>query len=202
MASCSSTIADNITIDCSKPLYGGYSGRAFGIPINSALVVTYDATNPLKIKNVALGADNKGFIIENFGEQPFSGSGSASSSDSGIMRHTKTFQFSVPKRGADVSKNIIDPLTRLHLGFAVIAERLDGTYEAIGFEHGLKVNSDGVTADAYTADGATQIIASCSQYNYEYEFVGASDPLAEFESLLKLSAIGGGLLPIPGDKFS
>lgn len=187
---CSVDIAESIQMDCEKPLVGGYSGRAVGFVLSPRPTITYDATNKLKVKNITTESNKGMFAIVNFGEQPFSGSTSASSADSGIMRHLKNFQFNVLKRGADASKNIIDPITRLPLGFLVIAERMDGTYEVLGVENGLKVNADGVTSDPYANDGATQIIASCRQYNYEYEYVGTEDGAEnvqkEFEAMLAL----------------
>ncbi len=183
---CSAIIAANIQIDCAKPLSGGYTGRALGIPLSPAPTFAINGSNGLIIEAVTMQGTSKMFAIENFGEQPFSGTSSASNGDGAVMRHTKTFQFDIPRRGAEVSKNIVDPLTRMPLGFAVIAERQDGTYELLGLERGLRVNADGVTSDAYTRDGATQIVASATQYNYEYEFLDTDQATtqAKFESYL------------------
>lgn len=183
---CAATIAANIQIDCAKPLAGGYTGRALGLPLSPAPTFTRDASNSQIITGVTMATGVKMFAIENFSEQPFSGTSSASNADGSVMRHTKTFTFDIPKRGAEVSKNIVDPLTRQPLGFAIIAERRDKTYEVIGIEQGLRVNADGVTSDAYTKDGATTITASCQQYNYEYELLDtdAETTQAKFESYL------------------
>lgn len=189
--SCSAAMAANIQMDCDKPLAGGFSGRAIGIPLSPAPTFAVSAENPLIIEAVTAAEGGKFFAIENFGEQPFSGTSSASSADGGVMKHTKTFQFTIPKRGAAASKDIVDPLTRLPLGFMVIAERRDGTYEVYGYEQGLRVNADGVTNDAYTNDGATQIVSSATQYNYEYEFFTKSkaDTQKLFEQYLTTNTL-------------
>lgn len=183
---CNAAITANIQIDCARPLAGGYTGRALLIPLSPAPTFTYNGSNAQIIEAVTMAGASKMVAVENFSEQPFSGTGSASNAEGAVMRHTKTFQFDIPKRGAEVSKNIVDPLTRLPLGFAIIAEKQDKTYEFIGAERGLRVNADGVTSDAYTRDGATQIVASCSQYNYEYEFLDtdAATTQTKFETYL------------------
>lgn len=189
--SCAAAMAANIQIDCSSPLAGGYTGRAIGIPLSPAPTITKSGSNNLIITDVTPPTGKKFFAIENFSADPFTGSGSASDADGAVMRHTKTFVFDVPRRGAVASKEIVDPLTRLPLGFAVIAERKDGTYEYIGAEAGLRVNADGVSCDAYTKDGATTITASCRQYNYEYEFLDTDQATTQtkFETLLSSSTL-------------
>lgn len=189
--SCSAAIAANIQIDCSNPLAGGYTGRALGFELSPAPTLTRNAQNELIVSDITLATGKKFFAIENFGTDPFTGSNSASNADGAVMRHVKTFVFDVPKRGADASKEIVDPLTRLPLGFGVIAERKDGKYELIGIESGLRVNADGVTSDAYTKDGVTTITASCSQYNYEYEFFDTDKATTQtkFETLLSGSTL-------------
>jgi len=192
---CTAALAANITPSCDNPLVGGLTGRAVGIPLSPAPTLTRNAQNSRVISDVTLVEGEKTFAIVNFGEQPFADTASASSADSGSIKHTKTFAFDVPKRGADASKNIIDPLVRLPRGFMVIAERIDtngdASYIVYGAEQGLRVNADGVTSNEYERDGATHIVASCQQANYEYSFFDTdlATTQAKFEALLTTNSL-------------
>lgn len=194
-SACTAALAANIAPNCDTPLVGGLTGRAVGIPLSPAPTMTRSTQNSRVISDITLADGEKTFAIVNFGEQPFNGSASSSSADSGSIKHTKTFEFDVPKRGADVSKNIIDPLVRLPRGFMVIAERIDtngdASYIVLGAEQGLRVNADGVTSSEYERDGATHIVASCQQSNYEYSFFDTdlATTQAKFETLLSTNSL-------------
>lgn len=188
-SSCAGTISASIQIDCAKPLSGGCTGRALLVPLSPAPTFAVNASNSLIIESVTMATGSKMVAIENFGEQPFNGTASASTADGAVQKHTKTVTFDVPLRGAGASKTIVDPLTRLARGFVVIYERRDGKYIVVGYESALRVNADGVSMDEYTKDGVTTITASCSQYNYEYELLDtdAATTQALFETYLAAS---------------
>lgn len=185
-SSCAGTISAGIQPDCSKPLAGGLTGRALLVPLSPAPTFTVNSTNSLIIEAISMPSGAKMVAVENFGEQPFNGTNSASTADGAVQKHTKTVVFDIPLRGADASKKIVDPLTRLARGFLVIYERRDGKYIVVGYENALRVNADGVSMDEYTKDGVTTITASCTQYNYEYELydTNAATTQALFEAYL------------------
>ena len=56
MATCVSTIAGNIGLDCEHPIEGGYTGRGVLIPMESNPVLTRDANNPRIITGVTLAS--------------------------------------------------------------------------------------------------------------------------------------------------
>ena len=81
MACYSQKLAANIVRNCSRPLVGGYTGRALLIPADEwerAKLVT-DAANPQKVRNIVLpaSASVQVFVVENYGATPFTGSTTA-----------------------------------------------------------------------------------------------------------------------------
>lgn len=180
---CTSSIARNIQMDCSKPLSGGYTGLALLIPSDSAYSVVQDSTNPRKV--VSISPENGTVVVvDNLSVvSPFDGSSTASSADSGTRSFTKTVAFRVPQRGADVSKEIIEGLCNSR-GVICVAEKkdntADGKYEVIGLLNPLKVTEDGVQRTESENGGATMITMSCEEVWYELDLVGQKDSGDEY----------------------
>lgn len=147
--SCAADLAANIALNCQNPIVGGYTGRAVIIQWKDAPDFTKDAENPRKIRSVALGANVKTVVVDNAFVTPFEGSNTASSSDNGRTQYTKQLSFRIPLRGADASKDIVEPLVSSTGGFVAIVEKkdktADGAFEVIGLLSPLRATGDGIT---------------------------------------------------------
>lgn len=180
---CTSSIAQNIKMDCDKPLSGGYTGLAVLIPADSDYSVVQDSTNPRKV--VTLTPENKTVVVvDNLAvTAPFDGSSTASAADSGIRSFSKTIAFRVPQRGADVSKDIVEALCNSR-GVICVAEKrdntVDGKYEVIGLLNPLKVNEDGVSRTEAENGGAVMMTMSCEEAWFELDLVGQKDSGDEY----------------------
>lgn len=189
--SCAADIAANIAQNCSNPIVPGYTGRGILINLSDSPTFTVSNTNPRIITAITLGVGVKVCVVDNIGfEQPFTGSTTQSTGDDGIVRYDKTFVVNIPLRGADVSEDIVEPLSRSALGFLLIAEKKDrngdGSFELIGYEQGLKANADGIVRNEYENGGS--IVATMSTRENHFENVlfdtDYATTLAAFETLM------------------
>lgn len=177
----------SITQDCDNPIVGGYTGRAVLIPWADGPTVTASTTNPRIISAVTAATT---IAVDNTFPSAFNGSSTASGSDSGMILYTKSFTFVVPRRGGDVSKDLIEPLMSDQNGFLAIIEKKDktgdGTYEVVGLKSPLTTNADGITRDESTNNGAISVTMSCSEVWFECSFFTSdySTSKTAFEALL------------------
>lgn len=170
--SCASYIADNIARDCSKPLSGGYTGRGVLIDLSKNPTITQSGTNPRIITAISLGTGIKCAVVDNtFGPQPFTGTNIQSNTDDGTLKYRKTVTIQIPLRGAEASKEIVEPLSQNPQGYLLILEKKDrngdGSFEVVGFEQGLQANADGITRNEYENGGCTVATMSCNETWYE-----------------------------------
>ena len=189
--SCVASIADNITKDCAKPLAGGYTGRGVLIDLADAPTLTRDGSNPRIITAITLGAGKSLAVIDNaFSPTPLTGSNTQSNTDDGMMKHRKTVVLTIPKRGGQASKEIVEPTYQSPLGYLAVLEKKDrngdGSFEVIGAEQGLVANADGIVRNEYENGGCTMVTMSTNEVNFE-NVLFATDyetTLAAFEALL------------------
>lgn len=170
--SCAGAVAASIQQNCENPLVGGYTGRAVLIDLaNVTPTWTVDSQNPRIITAVSLGTGEKFIAVDNVWADPFNGSSTASSADNGRTTYNKTFSFHIPQRGADVSKDFVEPLVGSPLGFAAILEKQDrsgdGSFEIVGYKKGLKVNADGVQRNELENGGDIVVTMSCDEPWFE-----------------------------------
>lgn len=190
--SCAATIADNIAKDCAKPLAGGYTGRGVLIDLaDAAPTFTVSGTNPRIITAITLAAGKKLSVIDNvFSPQPLTGSNSQSNTDDGMMKFRKTLVLSIPKRGAEASKEIVEPTFQSPLGYVAVLEKKDrngdGSFEIIGYEQGLVANADGIVRNEYENGGCTMVTMSTNEVNFENVLYDTdyANTLSAFETLL------------------
>jgi hypothetical protein len=190
-ASCAATMADNIAKDCAKPLAGGYTGRGVLIDLADAPTITRDNSNPRIITGITLAAGKSLAVIDNaFTPQPLNGSNSQSNTDDGMMKHRKTLVLTIPKRGGQASKEIVEPTYQSPLGYLAVLEKKDrngdGSFEVVGSEQGLVANADGIVRNEYENGGCTIVTMSTNEVNFE-NVLFATDyetTLAAFEALL------------------
>lgn len=191
MATCVSTIAGNIGLDCEHPIEGGYTGRGVLIPMESAPVLTRDAQNPRIIKGVALAENAKLCVVDNVGTAPFDGSSTTGNNDSGFPKFTKAMALRILARGAGASKDVIEPLVKSGRGFIGIFEKVDqvgdGSFEVIGAQSPLKCADPATFTRSETANGGawsgtlqcSEHWAECVLFDTDY-----ATSLAAFEALL------------------
>lgn len=169
--SCIAEVAANIALNCNHPQVGGYTGRAVLIPYSISPTLTHDSSNPRIISAIAVGSSDKLIMVDNIMPTPFDGSNKQSTAESGRPAFTKTFTLRIPLRGADASKNIVEPLMNSAQGYICVAEKQDkvgdGSFEVIGALQPLKVNGDGVSQNENENGGDAVVTMSCTETWYE-----------------------------------
>lgn len=191
MATCVSTIAGNIGLDCEHPIEGGYTGRGVLIPLESNPTLTRDAQNPRIIKSVSLAGDAKLCVVDNAGAAPFDGSSTTGNNDAGYPKFTKAMALRILARGAGASKDVIEPLVKSGRGFIGIFEKVDqvgdGSFEVIGAQSPLKCADPATFTRSETANGgAWSGTLQCSEHWAELVLFDTDyeTSLAAFEALL------------------
>lgn len=191
MVKCVSTIAGNIGLDCEHPIEGGYTGRGVLIPMESNPVLTRDATNPRIIKSITLAESAKVCVVDNAGTAPFDGSSTTGNNDAGFPKFTKAMALRILARGADASKDVIEPLVKSGRGFIGIFEKVDqvgdGSFEVIGAQSPLKCADPATFTRSETANGgAWSGTLQCSEHWAELVLFDTDyeTSLAAFEALL------------------
>ena len=191
MANCVSTIAGNIGLDCEHPIEGGYTGRGVLIPMESNPVLTRDAQNPRIIKSITLAENEKVCVVDNAGAAPFDGSSTTGNNDSGFPKFTKAMALRILARGAEASKDVIEPLVKSGRGFIGIFEKVDqvgdGSFEVIGAQSPLKCADPATFTRSETANGgAWSGTLQCSEHWAELVLFDTDyeTSLAAFEALL------------------
>lgn len=173
-ASCAGNLAANIAKDCAHPMVGGYTGRGLLIPLTNDLTFAVDGTNPRIITGITMGVSDKLAVIDNVWPSAMDGSNTQSNADGGRLKYTKTFAFRIPLRGADVSKDIVEPLADSPLGYLAVLEKKDrvgdGSYEIVGYGQGLTVKPDGIARNENENDGDIVVTMSCEEQFFEVTF--------------------------------
>lgn len=191
MANCVSTIAGNIGLDCEHPIEGGYTGRGVLIPMESNPVLTRDAQNPRIIKSITIAENTKVCAVDNAGAAPFDGSSTTGNNDAGFPKFTKAMALRILARGAEASKDVIEPLVKSGRGFIGIFEKVDqvgdGSFEVIGAQSPLKCADPATFTRSETANGgAWSGTLQCSEHWAELVLFDTDyeTSLAAFEALL------------------
>lgn len=186
--SCAAELAANIAQSCNKPNVGGYTGRGIYIPKTLVPTLTFDATNTRKISAIALATNQKAIAIDNVMTTPFEGSATEMTSDNGWGQFQKSLAVRIPLKGADASRDVIEPLLKSALGGLLIVEKRyqggDGSFEVIGVESGAKCteltrNENENGGDWSATLQATESVAEYTLYDTDY-----ATTLAKFEALL------------------
>ena len=192
--SCAATFAANIAKDCATPLTGGYTGRGVLVDLADVTAITRDGSNPRIITAITMKAGSYCCVIDNsFGPQPLTGSSTQSNTDDGMMKFLKTLTAMVPRRGADASKDIVEPTFQSPLGYLAVLEKRDrsgdGSFEVLGSEQGLKATADGIVRNEYENGGATMVTMTCNETNFENVLFDTdyATSLTAFEALITKS---------------
>ena len=191
--SCAGNLAANIAKDCAHPMVGGYTGRGLLIPLTNTLTFAVDASNPRIITGINMAAGDKLAVIDNVWPSAFNDSNTQSNANGGRLKYTKTFAFRIPLRGADTSKDIVEPLVDSPLGYLAVLEKKDrvgdGSYEIVGYGQGLTVNPDGIVRNENENDGDIVVTMSCEEQFFEVTLFDTNytTTKAAFEALMTKS---------------
>lgn len=167
--------ARNIALECDTKITGGYRGRAVYIPYRSVNALTIDAENSAILKAVTLKESAKCVAINNASaSQPMSGSTTTGSNENGYVTYAKTVNITIPLRGADVSKDTIEPLVNDPEGGLLIVEKNDkrglGSFEVFGLKTAAKVDPTTISRDEYANGGAWSMSIGCTEHDAECSF--------------------------------
>ena len=174
--SCINAVAKSIAMNCTSPLVGGYTGRGVLIPWDSIGTITQDSTNPRKVLAIGVTSGAQVIALDNAGlTTPLEGSTTAGNADSGYAMFAKTLSARILSRGADVSKDLVEPLVRNANGFIAILEKNDkvgdGSYEVVGLQSPLKVTDPStVTRTEAENGGAISFSMTATEFYFEVTF--------------------------------
>lgn len=191
--SCAAQLAANIANNCEHPLVGGYAGTGVLIPLSQVVpTIVQDAANPRKITSITIPADAKVVAVDNVSTTPFTGSNTTGSADSGYPQFIKTLAMRVPLRGADVSRDVVEPIFDDPEGFIGIFPKRDkigdGSFEVIGFLDAMRGDIASLTRDESANGGAWSLNMVSTEYWAEVDLVGAnndySSALSNYNQLL------------------
>lgn len=188
---CAASLAANIAIDCAKPIVGGYTGRAVIIPLEDSPVITTSSTDPARvITAIAPASGAKVVMVDNVFAAPFTGSTKTSNADSGRVKFTKSLAVQIPLRGAEASKNVIEPLMKSAEGFLLVVEKKDrrglGSYEVLGFHEAVKADPTSYSRNEDENGGAALITLMCNEDVEEVDLFDTdyATTKAAFEALI------------------
>lgn len=173
--SCASVLAGNIVMDCDNPLVGGYVGDGMIVSLASNPVITFDVANPRKVKSITspMGGVYK---IENAVVTPFNGSTTAGNADNGYREYLKTISFTIPLRGADASRDVIEPLFNDPYGFVMVLPKRDrvgdGGFEVIGAKAALRGDITTLSRDENANGGSWSASLTCREPYAEVTLTG------------------------------
>ena len=175
MAGCSSILSGNITLDCENPIVGGYNGEAIIVDYAYNPVITYDAANPRKIKSITCPQGGV-HVVENAFVTPFNGSTTAGNTDNGLNEFLKTVSFQIPERGADVSRDKVEPFFNSTFGYLMVLPKKDrvgdGSFEVVGAKSPLYGDISTLTRDENANGGMWGLSLTCREQYAEVALTG------------------------------
>ena len=173
--SCSSVLSGNITLDCDNPIVGGYSGEAVIVDLSYNPTIVYDSANPRKIKSITCPTGGV-HIVENAFVTPFNGSTTAGNTDNGLNEYLKTVSFQIPMRGADTSRDKVEPFFNSTFGFLAVLPKRDrvgdGSFEVVGAKGALRGDITTLTRDENANGGMWGLSLTCREPFAEVDLTG------------------------------
>ena len=168
-------MSGNITLDCDSPIVGGYNGEAVIVDWSYNPVITYDAANPRKIKSITCPQGGV-HIVENAFVTPFNGSTTAGNTDNGLNEYLKTVSFQIPMRGADTSRDLVEPFFNSSFGFLAVLPKRDrvgdGSFEVVGAKGALRGDITTLTRDENANGGMWGLSLTCREQFAEVDLTG------------------------------
>lgn len=189
--SCAADLAANIQKDCDHPSVNGFTGRGILIPWEENPAIVQSGVNPRILTSITMQAlGDKVCVIDNVWTDSFNGTGVQSNGDNGRVEYVKTVVVRIPRKGADTSMKIVEPLIDSAKGFLLILERKDkvgdGSFPVFGFLQPVKANADGIVQNEYENGGDIVATLSCREAWEEVVMFDTdyATTLAMFETLM------------------
>ena len=136
---CSSEIKKSIMQDCQKPIIHGWEDTILFFNFKDVLFVP-NATNYRLKTAIELRQGAKPFAVYNPANIPFEGVQEEAVFDGTRPAYNKTLTFTIPMRGGDTSRDVVEPLLKNREGFVAILAAKDkvgdGSFPIIGSESG------------------------------------------------------------------
>lgn len=188
---CNDTILHDIVISCDNPIIGGYTGRAVLIPYKDAPTIVVDSTNPQKVKSITPATSKKFIAINNVFGDAFSGSNTTSNADSGRVMFTKVFSVRIPRRGAAISRDLVQAMVNDAQGYLLVIEKKDkvqdGGFEVVGLQSAVRVDPASIARTESENGGDIVVNLQTNESYFECTFVGSGTDydtaLEEFNDL-------------------
>lgn len=185
---CAAQLAANITVDCANPIVGGYTGEGVIIPLSSVTpTIVKNAENPRMITTLSVGESDKVVVVDNVFAEPFAGSSTAGNADSGRPMYVKTIAVRIPSRGAEVSKNIVEPMFNSPEGFIGIFPKKDknndGAFEVVGLLQAMKGDISTLTRDENANGGDWSLSLVATEPFAEVTLVGEDKTYASAKAM-------------------
>jgi hypothetical protein len=143
---CNANINDNIQDNCDNPMFSGMEAGAYIFNKGDISDVVSSEDNSNLIVDFALkDTDKRGYFIINPRNNPFTGTNTAVEVGDYRNTFTRTVSLFIPMDGADVVKNIIDPIANgrfvviLHNQY--VNDKQDNEFPIFGLDRGLVVSS-------------------------------------------------------------
>lgn len=142
---CNANINACIADDCENPMFSGIDERAFIFNKSDIDELSSDPNNSNIINDIILKVGAHGYGIVNTRNNPFTGTNTAVEVGDYRNTFTRTVSLFVPMDGAEVIRNIIDPLANGRFVVVMrnqyVNEAGDNEYMIFGQDRGLKVSS-------------------------------------------------------------
>jgi len=142
---CNANINDNIQDNCENPMFSGMEAGAYIFNKGDISDVVSSEDNSNLIVDLALKAGKRGYFIINQRNNPFTGTNTTVEVGDYRNTFTRTVSLFIPMDGADVVKNIIDPIANgrfvvvLHNQY--VNDEQDNEFPIFGLDRGLVVSS-------------------------------------------------------------
>lgn len=183
---CNDTIMHDIITSCENPIIGGYTGRAVLIPYKDAPVIVRDSVNNRKVKSITPAEGAKFVAVNNVFADPFTGSNTAGNVDAGRPMYVKTIAIRIPRRGADISKDLVEAMANDAQGYLLVAEKKDktqdGGFEVIGLQTALRPDVTTIARTESENGGDIVVNLTTTESFFECTFVGSG---SDYETALE-----------------
>ena len=142
---CPKLIADNISINCDKPIFTGLEPVAYIINKEDISSITYDANNKHIVKAITLTSPAKAYKIYNPFKSPMNGTQTSLNAGDVSNKFDNAVGFIVPDDGPGVAKDIIDPLANGEF-VVIVANKWENTatdnkFQIYGMHRGLRATA-------------------------------------------------------------
>lgn len=171
---CEYLISNDITTNCSNPIYAGL--EPLGYIINRADIKSVVEADGI-VSSLVLETGKKAFRIQQMGQQPFNGTSSEMQEGDVMNTFNKVVGFIILDNGPTIAEDVIRPMANGE--FVIIIEnkyRVDASknaFEIIGLDKGAKATA--ITQNKYENNAGWQCELTESETPNASKFVWDTD---------------------------